>query len=118
MMIQVTGDLERFVLDAVSTGRYATEDDVVQDALKRLLESLPQGSEPSQQYAEPGQSTKRLTKQEFQRHLVEIGIIDELPETGAGTDQSEALTDEKGEIVSEIVIRERLIEWLITFLPA
>ena len=36
MTVRLTENLERFIRDAVSTGRYANEDDVISDALIRL----------------------------------------------------------------------------------
>ena len=36
MTVRLTEKLERFIRDAVSTGRYANEDDVISDALMRL----------------------------------------------------------------------------------
>ena len=40
MTIHLSKDLERFVHDAVRAGRYATEDDVVNDALARLRQAV------------------------------------------------------------------------------
>jgi putative addiction module CopG family antidote len=116
MTVHLTEDLERFVRDVVSTGRYATEDDVVHDALERLRQTLPECSGSSQQSLQQGQPAKRLTRQEFQRHLAEIGLIDEPGGTSVASGKSDDLRDEAGEIVSEVVIRERLIEWLVGFL--
>ena len=59
---------------------------------------------------------KKLTKQEFHRHLVKIGLLDRPPESNAGGDNSHELIDGEGDIVDEVVIRERLIEWLTGFL--
>jgi putative addiction module CopG family antidote len=116
MMIQLTKDLERFVRDAVSTGRYTSEDEVVHDAIRKLQQTLDEGPESSLQDPGPGQSAKRLTKQGLHRHLVEIGLIDKPLATSAASGESDELIDEEGEIVSEALIRERLIEWLIGFL--
>jgi hypothetical protein len=44
MTIHLSKDLERFVRDAVQTGRYASEDDVIRDALARLKETLPKNT--------------------------------------------------------------------------
>ncbi len=41
MTIHLSKDLEQFVHDAVRAGRYATEDDVVNDALERLRRQAP-----------------------------------------------------------------------------
>jgi putative addiction module CopG family antidote len=41
MTIRLSEELERFVHEAVRAGRYATEDDVINDALERLREQSP-----------------------------------------------------------------------------
>jgi putative addiction module CopG family antidote len=117
MTIHLTDDLERFIRDAVSTGRYAREDDVVRDALIRLRQVMDESAETTDQAPEPGRQGKQLTKREFHRHLVKIGLMDQLPDTNAASDDPDLeLIDNEGEIVSEVVIRERLIEWLVGFL--
>lgn len=114
--VHLTEDLEFFIRDAVLTGRYANLDDVISDALVRLRSAINQGVDLSDKSAEPSGPSKKLTKQEFQRHLVEIGLLDRSPETGPDADHSYELIDTAGEIVDEVVIRERLIEWLTGFL--
>jgi len=117
MTINLTEDLERVVLDAVRTGRYARADDVIRDALLRLRQDMEEYAEASDQSAEPGPQRKRLTKQEFQRHLVKIGLMDQVPDAhSVPDDPDQPLIVDEEEIVSEIVIRERLIEWLVGFL--
>jgi putative addiction module CopG family antidote len=117
MIIHLTEDLERFVLGAVRAGRYASEDDVVRDALFRLRVATGEAAETPAQSAEPGNEGKSLTKLQLHRHLVDIGLMDRVPDsTASAGESSEQLIDNQGEIISEIVIRERLIEWLIGFL--
>ena len=41
MTIHLTKDLEQFVHDAVRAGQYASEDDVVDDAVDRLRRAIP-----------------------------------------------------------------------------
>ena len=117
LTVHLAEDLERFVVGAVQTGRYASADDVVRDALLRLEQTAREASGASGQGAEPGQEGKPLTKTEFHRHLVKIGLMDQVPDSkpSAG-DPDEELIDHEGEIISETVIRQRLIEWLLTFL--
>jgi Arc/MetJ-type ribon-helix-helix transcriptional regulator len=116
MTIHLTDDLERFVLGAVRTGRYASEDQVVSDALLRLRLAMHE-AEASGQSAEPGNEGKPLTKHEFHRHLVKIGLLDQAQDSSAASgDANEQLIDNDGGIISEMVIRERLIEWLVGFL--
>jgi Arc/MetJ-type ribon-helix-helix transcriptional regulator len=114
--VQLTENLECFLRDAVSTGRYATEADVISDALIRLRRALDSGVASFDQSADRGGPGKKLTKQEFHRHLVHIGLLDPPPDLDPDADNSRELTDAEGEIVDEVVIRERLIEWLTGFL--
>jgi Arc/MetJ-type ribon-helix-helix transcriptional regulator len=114
--IRLTEDLERFVFDAVRDGHYARADEVVSDGLVRLRQSLQADAGDSGSSPEAPQPAKPLTKQEFQRHLVNIGLIDP-PVGGSEADESDQqLMDDEEEVVSEFVIRERLIEWLTGFL--
>ncbi len=115
--INLAEDLERFIRDAVNTGRYASADSVISDALIRLRKATDTGVDGSASGAEIGNSGRLLTKGEFQRHLVGIGLLDH-PGRPAGDsdDPDQLLIDNEGEIVSEMVIRERLIEWLAGFL--
>jgi Arc/MetJ-type ribon-helix-helix transcriptional regulator len=115
--IHLTDDLERIVQSAVRTGRYASEDDVVRDALLRLAQTTRESTGTAGQTNEPGQEGKLLTKTEFHRHLVTIGLMDRVPDSKpAPGDPDAPLVDHEGEIISEMVIRERLIEWLAGFL--
>jgi len=117
MTIHLPEELARFIHDAVRTGRYAREDDVIRDAVSRLKQELQEADEPADSGAEPSRQGKSLTKQEFHRHLVEIGLMDQGPETPAvPVEASEELVDAEGDVLSERVIRERLIEWLAGFI--
>ena len=115
--IHLTEDLTCFLSEAVHSGRYASEDSVIADALIRLRQAINPSDLNSDQIAGPCQPAKQLTKQEFQRHLVEIGLLDPPGPARGESDKSDpSLIDDEGEIVSEVVIRERLIEWLTGFL--
>jgi hypothetical protein len=117
MTIPLPEDLERLVRGAVQSGRYASEEAVLRDALLRLKLAVPESAQPSDEGGAPGQEGKPLTKQEFRRHLVKIGLMDQVPDSSASAgDPDEDLIDDEGEVISEIVIRERLIAWLIGFL--
>jgi Arc/MetJ-type ribon-helix-helix transcriptional regulator len=115
--IHLTEDLAVFLSEAVQTGRYASEDSVIADALIRLRQAINSDDKNSDQNAGPGQSAKQLTKQEFQRHLVKIGLLD-LPGSVSGNSDipDPSLIEHEEEILSEVMIRERLIEWLTGFL--
>ena len=111
--VQLTEDLEYFIHEAVRTGRYGAAKDVIADALARLRNAI--GDTPDRSGESSG-AGKKLTKQEFQRHLVKIGLLDQPPEIADKAGSPGELIDEEGEVVDEVVIRERLIEWLTGFL--
>jgi Arc/MetJ-type ribon-helix-helix transcriptional regulator len=115
--IHLTEDLECFLSEAVHSGRYASEDSVIADALVRLRQAIIPSDRDSDQSAGPCQPAKQLTKQEFQRHLVKIGLLD-LPDTviGDSDNPGPSSINDEDEILSEVMIRERLIEWLTGFL--
>jgi Arc/MetJ-type ribon-helix-helix transcriptional regulator len=112
MTIHLSRDLEQFVHDAVRAGRYATEDDVVNDALTRLRHAMPQDKPMPAQKAKRSESAKPkqkpLTRAEFDQHLLAIGLISQLPDTEADFDDPDDEPIEiKGEPLSETIIRER-----------
>src|SRR5690242_3443686 len=108
MIIHLPEDLEQFVHEAARTGRYASEQDVVRDALARLKQAMRGDAGTTAPGAEPAQAGKPLTKEEFHRHLVEIGLMSQLPDTAADfEDPDDQLIDIQGEPLSETVIRER-----------
>jgi Arc/MetJ-type ribon-helix-helix transcriptional regulator len=115
--IHLDEDLQCFVSEAVQSGRYASEDSVISDALIRLRQAISPDDRNSLQSAGPCQPGKQLTKQEFQRHLVEIGLLDLPGSSGAEFDNVDpSRIEDEEEILSEVLIRERLIEWLAGFL--
>src|SRR5262249_41415303 len=116
MTVNLAEDLRSFVRAAVNSGQYATEDEVMADALVRLRRALGAETESPDQSGESSGPSKKLTKQEFQRHLVSIGLLDQPSERNPAAANPEELIDQEGEIVDEVVIRERLIEWLTGFL--
>jgi len=112
MTIHLPKDLERFVHDAVRAGRYAHEDDVIRDALARLQKAMPEDVAKSGQRAKrkkPALPKKKpLTEAELQQHMLEIGLMTQLPHTDADFDDpdDQPITI-KGEPLSETIIRER-----------
>ena len=51
---------------------------------------------------------KKMTEAEFDQHLLEIGLLSQIPDTDADFDDpDDVLVDIKGEPLSETVIRER-----------
>ena len=115
--VNLPEDLERFIRDEVSAGRYASADSVISDALIRLRKTKDTGVVGALSGAEFSNAGKVLTKGEFQRYVAEIGLIDQPARPAIDPDDpDQPLIDNSGEIVSEEVIRERLIEWLVGFL--
>jgi Arc/MetJ-type ribon-helix-helix transcriptional regulator len=115
--IHLTEELECFLSEAVHSGRYASEDSVIADALIRLRQAINPSDPDSGQAAGACQPAKQLTKQEFQRHLMKIGLLDLPGPVSVDSDIPDpTLIDEEEEILSEVMIRERLIEWLTGFL--
>jgi Arc/MetJ-type ribon-helix-helix transcriptional regulator len=113
MTIHLSKDLERFVHQAVQTGVYASEDDVVHDALNRLKQAMPEQSATSGRGTKPAgpgpaQRKEPLTREEFDSHLLAIGLLSRLPDTAADFDDPDDEPIEiKGEPLSETIIRER-----------
>jgi hypothetical protein len=78
-------------------------------APKKLADLAPaKAAKTSQQPRAASVPTEKMTKDEFHRHLIEIGLMSQLPDTAADYDDPD---DEpipiKGEPLSETVIRER-----------
>ena len=111
MTIHLSKELEQFVHDVVRSGLYTREDDVIRDALTRLRLALPeQPATPDRRTKrdKPAQKKKPRTKEEFHRHLIDIGLMSQLPDTdGDYDDPNDQLIDIEGEPLSETIIRER-----------
>ena len=117
MTIHLPEDLARFIHDAVGTGRYSREDEVIRDAVARLKQSIEaEGNDPVDCPRESSRHVKSLTKQEFQRHLVEIGVLDQPDAQEPAAQAKDEIVEGEDEILSDRVIRERLIEWLAGFI--
>ena len=113
MTIHLSKELERFVHDAVRACGYATEDDVVNDAVARLQQTMPKtalttGRGAERAKAAPPKLKRPLTPAELDQYMLKIGLLSQLPDTDADFDDpdDEPVTI-KGEPLSETVIRER-----------
>jgi Arc/MetJ-type ribon-helix-helix transcriptional regulator len=115
MNIELPLDLARFVEDAVLTGEYRRQEDVVCDALNRLRQTKESRSTADDSSVRSGRA-EPLTKQAFRKHLVNLGVIDHPPNPQLGPDDPQVPKPDDDEIISDVVIRERLIEWLVGFL--
>jgi putative addiction module CopG family antidote len=110
MTIHLPDDLKRFVHNAVRGGRYANQDDVIRDALTRLRQTMPAIGSKSRRRAKSAEQPKKnvLTEAELQQHMLEIGLMTQLPDTAADFDDPEDQPISiKGEPLSETIIRER-----------
>src|SRR5258708_38389776 len=110
MMMHLHEDLKRFVDNAVRGGRYANQDDVIRDALTRLRQTMPQDGGNSRGRAKSADQAKKkvLTEAELQQHMLEIGLMSQLPDTDADFDDpNDQPITIKGEPLSETIIRER-----------
>ena len=76
MTIQLPQDLANLIEDAVQSGQYRAED-VIRDALVRLGQATAMAAVTSNQSDEPSLQKKPLTKQTLQRHLAEIGLVNQ-----------------------------------------
>ena len=112
MTVRLSRDLEQFGVDAVRSGLYAREDDVIRDALTRLRQAMP----PAPQSPARKTRTTRLAKlgpmpitpEELNRRLLATGLVTQLPDPAEDADDAEDLPIETpGEPLSETIIRER-----------
>ena len=108
MTIHLPDDLERIIHDAVHSGRYAREEDVIRDALNRLQHDKPKVLGKAHESSKPARTKKKITEAELQQHMLEIGLISQLPDKDSDFDDPE---DQpvmiEGEPLSETIIRER-----------
>jgi Arc/MetJ-type ribon-helix-helix transcriptional regulator len=115
MTIHLSKELERFVQDAVRAGRYATEEDVIRDALTRLKRTMPEptptpAKRAKRAKATPAKPKKPLTVAEFHEQLMARGLITQLPDPAQDIDDDDPDDQPiviKGEPLSETIIRER-----------
>lgn len=84
---------------------------MILDALTRLRKTMPEDAAKPDQRTKRAKTAKRkkpLTAAEFDQHLLNIGLMSQLPDTDADFDDpDDQPIDIKGEPLSETVIRER-----------
>ena len=101
MTIHLSEDLRRFVHDAVVSGLYAREDDVIRDALNRLRQSMPSETQIRDSKQGP------VMPEELLRRLFAAGLMTRLPDPSADIDDDDPPVEISGEPLSETIIRER-----------
>jgi Arc/MetJ-type ribon-helix-helix transcriptional regulator len=96
MTIHLPKDLEGGIRATVLSGAFASDDEVIAEALRQFLrKQIPISKTP-------------MTEEDLQRHMLEIGLLTQLPDTSADFDDpDDQLIDIEGEPLSETVIRER-----------
>jgi len=100
MSAHLSEESECFVRSLVQSGRYASEEEILEEAL-RLLEQREQALLPTDK--------KPMTEDEFERHLVAIGAMSRIPpphDPNRPERDFEPVVIE-GEPLSETIIRER-----------
>jgi Arc/MetJ-type ribon-helix-helix transcriptional regulator len=94
LTIHLREDLENALRAEVESGRFASVDDVIALALRRLLKPPPPEGP--------------LTEEELHKYMYDIGMISERPVRGADVDdEEEELVEIEGEALSVTIIRER-----------
>jgi len=115
MTIHLSKELEQFVNNAVSSGLYAREDDVIRDALNRLRQATPAVATRARKNAKrtktaPPQAKKPLTLEEIHRQMLASGLLTSLPDPALDIDDDDPDDQPvpiKGEPLSETILRER-----------
>jgi Arc/MetJ-type ribon-helix-helix transcriptional regulator len=95
MTIHLSQDLESAIGTLVQDGRFASVDEAMAEAARLLIRQQAPAQKP-------------LSPAEFDRMLLDRGLMSELPDTAADFDDpDDQLITIKGEPLSETVIRER-----------
>jgi hypothetical protein len=114
--IQIRQDLANLIEETGHSRQYDREDDVSNDALIQL----PPGSAmavTADQCGEIDLFEAPSSDQALRRDPAEIALEKQLPCTGPEANDADAPSIGDEGICSEVAIRERLIEWLVGFLP-
>jgi putative addiction module CopG family antidote len=113
MTIYLSKELEQFVHDAVRSGLYAREDDVIRDALTRLRQAMPEqkaAATRKTKRTKPAQQKKPLSIEEIHRQMLASGLLASLPDPALDIDDDDPDDQPvpiKGEPLSETILRER-----------
>jgi Arc/MetJ-type ribon-helix-helix transcriptional regulator len=110
--IYLSKELQQFVHDAVRSGRYASADDMLNDAVERLRQQIapdaPGGTAqvPCARSSEQAQSP--MSEDDFKRRLLQSGLMSSLPiPTDPATRPDFQSITLVGEPISETIVRER-----------
>jgi putative addiction module CopG family antidote len=98
MTINLSEDMERYVQSEVRSGRFASPDEAINEAL-RLLQQKKQESQFQR---------KVLTPDELNRQMLEAGVLSQIPaRIDPATYEEFSPIVIQGEPLSETIIRER-----------
>ena len=111
MTIHLSKDLEQIVHDAVRAGLYASEDDVIRDALIWLKQTMPGDTEMAHQYDKEAKSSEEKPLIDaLNQRLLAAGLVIQLPDPAEDIeddDPNDQPIEIVGEPLSETIIRER-----------
>jgi len=114
--IQIRQDLANVIGETVESRQYDREDDVSHDALIQLRPGSAI-SVNADHCVEIDHFGALSSDQPLRRDPAEIALENQSPYTGPEADDDDGPSIDEEEICSEMAIRERLIEWLVGFLP-
>jgi Arc/MetJ-type ribon-helix-helix transcriptional regulator len=99
MTIHLPEDLERYLQAEVSKGHFASEEEAITQAVRLLEQRTP----------EPQPQAKPLSEEEWERRLVQSGLLSSIPPGPPATRARRAFKPIRiqGEPLSETIIRER-----------
>src|SRR6266436_1772539 len=93
MTIHLSKDLEQIIHDAVRSGLYAREDDVIRDALLRLQRAMPKDKSTPSRKPKNGKSASQtqqpLSPDELNQRLLASGLLTQLPDPAQDIDDDE-----------------------------
>jgi Arc/MetJ-type ribon-helix-helix transcriptional regulator len=109
MTIHLPKDVESSIEAAVHSGHFASVDDAMTEAARRLLRELKQDQARQPGNATTGHAEEEPSGQELQRRLFNAGVLSEIkpPITDLTPYQNRQAVPIQGEPLSETVIRER-----------
>jgi putative addiction module CopG family antidote len=98
MTIHLPEDLERYLHSELQSGRFASRDEAISEAVRLLR----------QKHQEPQHQRKPLTPDEVNRQLLEAGLLSEIPSRPNPASYREFPPIViQGEPLSETIVRER-----------
>jgi hypothetical protein len=114
--IQVRQDLANAIEETVQSRQYDHEGDVSHDALIQLRPGSA-AAVTADHCVEIDPLEAASSDQASRGDPAEIALENQAPYTGPEVNEADAPSIDDEEICSEVAIRERLIEWLVGFLP-